>query len=247
MSADGSGAGRALAAGPGQQPGGDGTERPRWPPRPVPSASVRSAPDALNPRKRRVLDAMWTACGHPPLLGHSNSAWKLDLFARLANSYDRDRTNFVLSVDKRGRRRYRLTGSSRHAPQDPYQRWGVRHGQTQTVQPAGAAGRRGRRDIVVASPGRPRRGPTAATRRTRPARHGSGRRRGPAHQAVRREAGRRADGLRLREGQGVDPRPADRAQRGRHPAHRVREHHGRDRRACTSTAWTTRSPATARS
>ncbi|GGQ98076.1 hypothetical protein GCM10010251_11520 [Streptomyces aurantiogriseus] len=37
---------------------------------------------------------------------------KLDPFASLANTYDRNGTNFVLGVDERRNGRYRLTGSS---------------------------------------------------------------------------------------------------------------------------------------
>ena len=53
-------------------------------------------------------DVVCAACGHPPLFGHRQQRLKLDLFSRFANRYDRNGTNFVLSVDKRRSPGYRV-------------------------------------------------------------------------------------------------------------------------------------------
>ncbi len=103
--------------------------------------------------------------------------------------------------------------------------WGVRHG-PKDLQPTDAGRWRGRgrdgRDIVVARGGGGELGRESAA-------YGPGRRCGAPTEDVRREVAERRAGLRLREGQGLDPRPPHRAERGRHGPHRVREPHRRRR------------------
>ncbi|GAA3987789.1 hypothetical protein GCM10022232_21410 [Streptomyces plumbiresistens] len=95
---DGSGAGRAFAAGPDISPAAT-----------TPAATVAA-------QARLLLFLVLLALKPRKCMGTSSvtatARWKLDLFAQLANTYDRVATNFVLSVDKRPHGRYRLTGSS---------------------------------------------------------------------------------------------------------------------------------------
>ncbi|RDD85864.1 hypothetical protein DVZ84_27525 [Streptomyces parvulus] len=100
---DGSGAGRALALGPASSPAAT---------KPAVANAAHPLLLALNPLKGMCSSSVTAAAPR-----------KLDLFARFANRYDRDPTNFVLSVDKRGVSRYGPTGSSQPisttAPQIP--------------------------------------------------------------------------------------------------------------------------------
>ncbi|GAA4058078.1 hypothetical protein GCM10022233_33340 [Streptomyces shaanxiensis] len=88
----GSGAGRASAAGADISPAAT-----------IPAVTVATQVCllVLNPRKCMGTSTVTAAATR-----------KLDPFERLANTYGRTGTNFVLSVDKRGSGRYRLTGSS---------------------------------------------------------------------------------------------------------------------------------------
>ncbi|GHI93475.1 hypothetical protein TPA0906_02610 [Streptomyces olivaceus] len=88
---DGSGAGRALAAGPASSPAAT---------KPAVAKAAKPLLLALNPLKGMGTSSVTAAAPR-----------KLDLFARYANRYDRDSTNFVLSVDKPGGKRYGPTGS----------------------------------------------------------------------------------------------------------------------------------------
>ncbi|CAM5396526.1 hypothetical protein SFUMM280S_11395 [Streptomyces fumanus] len=184
---DGCGAGRALAAGPtspAATKAGGGARRPASSSRaqPSPRATGTSSVTAAAPRK-------------------------LDLFARYANRYDRDR-RFVLSVDKPGGDRYGPTGSSQ-----PIRSWvcctfriGVGSsawtGEASTNRYCwgGAAvaatwlsvGAGGAVGAAVEAPGGH-------------GEDGTGRGRGETPQDVRREAARRADGLQLEKGKASIP------------------------------------------
>ncbi|GAA2392324.1 hypothetical protein GCM10010378_37640 [Streptomyces viridochromogenes] len=87
----GSGAGRAVAAGADISPAATT-------PAATPATQVRLV--VLNPRK-----CMGTSTVT------ATATRKLDPFEQLANTYDRTRTNFVLSVDKQEDGRYGRCGS----------------------------------------------------------------------------------------------------------------------------------------
>ncbi|GHG85523.1 hypothetical protein GCM10018780_01350 [Streptomyces lanatus] len=88
---DGSGTGRASAAGAAISPAAT---------IPAVTAATLVCLLVLNPRKRMGTSTVT-----------ATATRKLDPFEQLANTYDRSAANFVLGVDKRKGGRYRLTGS----------------------------------------------------------------------------------------------------------------------------------------